>query len=134
MTTYKQEALEQIFESLRRGEIPELQILELLGRMEPADTIWMMDYIESLTGPQDYMDDLDEYDDNDKAKGEIIVKGFFAFIDLVSVFILKLGDDAIEEARQFENSSSQYAPFVLRYCTDPRFSKGIYENFPFLEM
>ena len=129
----KHNALEEIFKSLCCGQIPKSQIMELLGRMEPADTIWMMEYIESLTGPQVYMDDLDEYDDNDNAKGEFIVKGFFAFIDLVSVFILKLGDDAIEEARRFENSSSQFAPFVLQYCTDPRFSKGIYESFPFLE-
>jgi hypothetical protein len=133
LTTHKQEALEKIFEQLRCGEIPEPQIVELLGRMVPADTIWMMKYIESLAGPQDYMDDLDEHDDFDNAKGEVTVKGFFQFIDLVSLLILKLGDDAIAEAKRFENSSSHYAPYILRYCTDPRFAKGIREDFPFLE-
>jgi len=130
----KLETLQQIFEILRSGEIPEPQILELFGSLKPEDTTWIMQYVETLGGPQDYMEDLDEYDDEDNSKAEIIVRGFFGFVDLVSLLILKLGDEAIEEAKRFENSSSYYVPWVLKYCTDQRFANGISESFPFLEI
>ena len=126
--------LEQIFKLLRRGEIPEREILDFFECLGPEDVTWIMEYVETLSGPQDYMDDLDECDDNDNVKGEIIVKGFFHFIDLVSLLILKLGDDAIEEAKRFKDSSSHYVPYVLKYCIEQRFAKGISEPFPFLKI
>jgi hypothetical protein len=129
----KLKKLQQIFRQLRRGEVLEQEILELTASLGPADATWIMEYVETLVGPQDYMDDLDECDENDNAKGEKIATGFFLFIDLVSLLILKLGDDAIEKAKCFENSKSHYAPYVLKYCTDPRFTKGLGQSFPFLK-
>lgn len=130
----KQETLARIFRLLRAGEVPEARILELLQHLKPGDVAWIMEYVERLQGPQGYLENRDEYDDADNAKSEIIVLGFFKFIDLVSALIIKLGDEAVEEAKRFENSSSHYVPWVLRYCTDQRFKNGISESFPFLEI
>lgn len=114
--------------------MPKDDILGLLERLTPEDTRWMMQQVESLQGPQDYMDDLDEFNRNDNAKSKVIVWGFFKYIDLISGLILKLGNIAIEEALQFEQSQSHYVPWVLKYCCDSRFIKGIRESLPFLEL
>ena len=93
----------------------------------------MMEYIEKLKGPEQYMDDLDEYIDADNAEMEIIVEGFFKFVDLVSALIINLGEEAIREARNFDGSHSPYVPWVLKYCVDPRFRDQVFDSFPELK-
>jgi hypothetical protein len=128
------ESLDQIFKSLREGNIPETQILQLYRRLNPSDAKWLMEYVVKLKGPEEYLGDMDEYDDGDNAKSEVIVEGFFKFIDLISGLIIKLGGEAIREAENFENSISPYVPWVLKYCTDQRFAKQISVSFPFLDI
>lgn len=126
--------LTHIFERLRSGQMPEAEILRLVDNLKPGDTTQIMDYVEGLSGPEEFMDDIDEYNDADNARSEVIVRGFFLFIDLVSALILKLGDDAITEAQRYENSPGHYVQWVIKYCTDERFAKGIKENFEFMKI
>lgn len=130
----KLEILMHIFASLREGNILEEEIIQLCDYLELADVKWMMTYVESIREPEEYLIEIDEYDREDNAKSKVIVHGFFKFIDLVSGLIIKLGDEAIEEAKEFENSPSQYVPWVLKYCTDEGFVKAVSENFPFLKI
>ena len=112
--------------------MPQENILALSQEIDTADVAWLIDYVACLTGPDDFMDNIDEYDAADNARSEVIAKGFFLLIDLVSALILTLGDHAIEEAQRFEKRQAHYVPWVIKYCTDKRFTKEIRTNFPFL--
>ena len=130
----KQKSLAAIFKRLRDGEMPEQEIISLSQEIAVSDVEWMMASVAQLTGPHDFMDDLNEYDDNDNAKSAVIAKGFFLYIDLISALIMKLGDEAVTQAKCLETSNNHYVPWIIKYCTDQRFAKGIKENFSFLEI
>jgi hypothetical protein len=130
----KQESLESIFGQLRSGEMPENEILALAQEIGISDVKWMMERIERLNGPEDFMDDINEFDDADNARSVFIAEGFYLFVDLVSAMILMLGDIAIAEARKIEGSSAHYVSWVIKFCTDKRFTNGLRENFPFLDI
>ncbi|MEM7738980.1 MAG: hypothetical protein AAF267_24725 [Deinococcota bacterium] len=68
--------LAHLFEWLRSGQMPESEILKLVDILEPVDTRRIMDYVERLNGPQEFMDGINEYNDADNARSEVIVKGF----------------------------------------------------------
>ena len=128
----KQAALEAIFRKLRAGDMPEADIRALQAALTVSDTTWLMEHVESLAGPQAFMDELDEYDDNDNATSAVIADGFFKHIDMISALIMSMGDEAIAITRQFEHSQSHYAPWVIRYCSDSRFASGVKEHFAYL--
>ena len=67
----KQAALEAIFRKLRAGDMPEADIRALQAALTVSDTTWLMEHVESLAGPQAFMDELDEYDDNDNATRKV---------------------------------------------------------------
>ncbi len=130
--TDKQDSLEAIFKELRSGAMPQDDIVALRDALTPADTDWLMQRIEALTSPYQYMQDIDEADADDNARSTVITDGFFKFIDLVSCYILGMGGDAIARARTFGQSNAHYVPWVLRYCADPRFAGELRKHFPFL--
>ena len=127
----KRAALDQIFETLRAGERPEAQILELSRQLETADTTWLMEYVGELSGPDDFFEEED-WDGSSDGGTEVKVKGFFDFIDLVSALVLGMGGDAVAEAKRFDGRQSHYTEWVIKYCTDDRFVKQLRQNFPFL--
>ena len=95
--------LEEISELLRKGEMPEDKITSLASELNIDDVTWLMGLVASLNGPQDFMNDIDEYDAADNARSEIITKGFFLFVDLISALIRKLGDPALAQAERFSS-------------------------------
>ncbi|EAR07345.1 hypothetical protein [Reinekea blandensis] len=128
----KEVELRKIFHKLRSGSIPEREILELSSNLDDSDVDWMLSIIKGLEGPHDYFSEDIELEESADKDAEVIVKGFFQFVDLVSGLIIKLGDSGISKAKAFDGGSSEYVPWVLRYCSDARFQKDIKENFPFL--
>lgn len=130
----KQQALDNIFTALRNGNMPEADIIALSKDLEVADVDWIMMYVEPLGGPQDFMDDLDEHNAVDNNRSSVIARGFFQFIDIVSVLIRGLGEPGISAARGYEDRDSHYIPWVIRYCSDDRFLKELRKSVPFLDL
>ena len=127
-----QHALEEIFRRLRSGETPNNEILALRSSLSADDTGWLMQRVAALTGPYEFMQDIDETDADDNRRSELIADGYFKFIDLVSCLIMDMGEDAIATAQRFEGSG-HYVPWVQRYCTDARFAEEVRRHFPFLD-
>ncbi|MBV1909539.1 MAG: hypothetical protein KUG78_09475 [Kangiellaceae bacterium] len=128
----KEVELKKIFQKLRSGTIPEQEILELSNKLNESDVDWMLSIIKGLKGPDDYFGEDIELEESADKEAEVIVIGFFQFVDLVSGLIIKLGDSGISKANSFDGGSSEYVPWVFRYCSDIRFQKDIKDNFPFL--
>ncbi|TGD70617.1 hypothetical protein E4634_20945 [Mangrovimicrobium sediminis] len=128
----KEVELKKIFQKLRAGSIPEQEILELSNKLNESDVDWILSIIKVLESPHDCFGEDIELEESADKDAEVIVKGFFQFVDLVSGLIIKLGDAGISKANSFDGGSSEYVPWVLRYCSDTRFQKDIKENFPFL--
>ena len=130
----KNELLNRILKEFLLGRSPDAEIIELRRSLVVDDASWLMAFIESLQGPEQFMDELDEYDGSDNLTMEVIATGFFKFVDLVSAYIIMLGDEAILKTKAFENSSATYVPWVLKYCSDERFWQQLADSYPQIDI
>ena len=126
----KQELLDSIFSDFRSGRLPEGKILTLSSLLDTKDVPWLMDYVESLNGPEDYFTETNKATHKTQ---EIIVEGFFKFVDLISLLILQMGDSVHSQLASYANRRAGYVPWVIKYVSDERFHTNLRHQFPFLE-
>lgn len=81
-----------------------------------------MDFIENLNDPSDYFS-------GDHKRDENAISGFFLIIDLVSAFIIKIGDESFDKVDLYRKSKSIYIPWILKYIDDDRFHSDLINKF-----
>ncbi len=81
----------------------------------------MMQKISNLGDPSEYC--KNDYDSK-------TVAGFFLFIDFVSVLIIRLGDDAVNEIDRYSHLPGKFVPWVIKYVKDERFHAELLSKFP----
>lgn len=82
----------------------------------------LLNKVITIGGPQDY---IDKYNDADQ---------FFVFIDFISAIVNSLGDAAIAELNEFEDSkvNTHYIHYIKQFTSDQRFRSQLQKQFPFL--
>jgi hypothetical protein len=115
---------DEIFKDFILGKIPKDKIINLSNYIDKDDITWLMDFIENLNDPSDYFS-------GDQKRDENAISGFFLIIDLVSFFIIKIGDDSFDKINSYRKSKSRYIPWILKYIDDDRFHSDLVNKFYF---
>ena len=116
----KKSWIDEVFDELMAGRTGEADLRRHFTTIAAKDIPELMQKIESIGGPQDYME---------AHNGVPTVQQFFKFIDFVSALIITLGDEGRAALANWPESASEYTKWVRKYVDDKRFHAQLLEPF-----